>query len=384
MHVALRIDRDLWLDTARRLFSLTSAWANEQQTNASDGVSKIRNMVHTHGKANTGEHDEEYCKVVELWSIKHWSQMPFQDHNINEENRLVEVHMQLDHASVVAARFALAGCSNKPAAAIRKAWSWLQTRARDPQTRSPNAAGAGGNVADEQPSRRKAAQPRKFAHRGHASDHRRFHESQEALDATIKDEADLANSEINNRQHRQKRTWRIRVPVENFQTFRKAVLKIGEVEKNTVDSEDMTDKYYDLEAHIKNRMAAREAMRDLLKETGKRDMEQYLKVYDKLELINDEINRKEGQLRLWANLTDLTTVTVHLREKQKYVAEKGLEPVERPTSALAPGYAVVESWGLFVAFWQWVVIVVIALAPWCDSARRARHRRLVVAASAWR
>jgi hypothetical protein len=267
--------------------------------------------------------------------------------------------------------FALAGgCSNKSAAPRREGVELAANH--EPvihKPAGPKAAGnAGGNVADEQPEQKgKAAQPRKIRY---TADMRLiiedFMKAEEALDAAIKDaKADLANSEINSSANSVKSgTWRIRVPVENFHSFRKAVLKIGEVEKNTVDSEDMTDKYYDLEAHIKNRTAAREAMRDLLKETGKRDMEQYLKVYDKLELINDEINRKEGQLRLWANLTDLTTITVQMREKQKYLAEKGPEPVEAPTFGARAGYTWTESWGLFVAFWQWVVIVIIALAPW--------------------
>ncbi len=213
----------------------------------------------------------------------------------------------------------------------------------------------------------KIAQPRKIRY---TADLRLivedFATAEEALDTAIKDaKADLANSETNTSANTVKSgTWRIRVPVDQFAIFRKAILKIGEVEKNTVDSEDMTDKYYDLDAHIKNRVAAREAMRDLLKETGKRDMEQYLKVYDKLELINDEINRKEGQLRLWANLTDLTTVTVHLREKQKFIADKGPQSTEIPTFGMRAGKTWAGSWDLFLGFWEGVLLILIALAPW--------------------
>jgi uncharacterized protein DUF4349 len=260
------------------------------------------------------------------------------------------------------------GCSSKaPNPNGRVA---LEVAKKDIAIHRPDVGNVGGQAAEEQPApeqKGKAGQPRKIRYTGDirliVND---FGKAEESLDAAIKDaRADLANSEINSSADAVKSgTWRIRVPVENFHTFRKAVLKIGEVEKNTVDSEDMTDKYYDLEAHIKNRLAARDAIRDLLKETGKRDMEQYLKVYDKLELLNDEINRKEGQLRLWANLTDLTTITVHLREKQKYLAEKAPNIAEAPTFGMRAGHTWSESWGMFVAFWQWVVIAFIALAPW--------------------
>ena len=199
----------------------------------------------------------------------------------------------------------------------------------------------------------------------------------EDFDKAVKDfkvamkqnKAHEAKSEINGSANTVRSgVWHVRVPVEQFDDFREAVRKLGEVEKDIVDSEDLTDRYYDLDAHIQNRKAARDAMRDLLKETGKRDMEQYLKVYDKLEIVNDEINRKEGQLRLWANLTDLTTVTVRMREKQKYLAEKGPQPNETPTFGMRAGKTWHETWDSFVGFWQGMLLVVIALAPWLPIA----------------
>ena len=130
------------------------------------------------------------------------------------------------------------------------------------------------------------------------------------------------------------------------------------------DSEDLTAQYYDLEAHIKNRMAARDTLRELLKEAGKKEMKHYLEIWDKLEQITDEINRKEGQLRLWANLTDLTTVTVHLHEKQRYIAGKKVDPAEVPTFGMRAGKTWHDSWEALVEFGQAIAIGAIALTPW--------------------
>src|SRR6476620_4434706 len=105
-------------------------------------------------------------------------------------------------------------------------------------------------------------------------------------------------------------------------------------------------------------------MRDLLKETSKRHMEQYLKVYDKLESISDEINRKEGQLRLWANLTDLTTVTVHMRERHKYEQEPAPNLAEVPTFRMRAGTTWSQSWSLVVGLAQSILLFLIALIPW--------------------
>jgi hypothetical protein len=159
-------------------------------------------------------------------------------------------------------------------------------------------------------------------------------------------------------------TWRIRVPVDNLNSFRKAVARLGAVERSTVDSEDLTAQYYDLKAHIDNRKAAREALRDLLKETGKQDMKYYLEIWHRLESMTDEINRKQGQLNLWADLTDLTTCTVKLREKEKFIKDKPPEGTESPTFEMRAGKRWDDSWEVFFGFCQGVAIAAITMTPW--------------------
>ncbi len=177
--------------------------------------------------------------------------------------------------------------------------------------------------------------------------------------------AEEATSEINTSANTVRAgKWIVRVPVAQFDEFRDAVAKIGDVEKHTVDSEDMTDKYYDLQAHIENRKVSREAMRRLLDKVGDRDVAQHMQVSDKLDAITDEINRKEGQLKLWENLTDRTTCTVHMREKQLYTPAAKVEDKEIPTFGMRVSKTWDGSLDLFVGFWQWVAIVAIALAPW--------------------
>jgi hypothetical protein len=193
-----------------------------------------------------------------------------------------------------------------------------------------------------------------------------FSKAEKELETAIEDaKGRLANSEFNSAANAVRTgTWRVRVPVENLASFRAAVAKIGEVERNSLDSEDLTDRYYDLEAHIKNRSAEREALRDLLKEVGKKEIKHYLEIKRELDSVTDDINRKEGQLRLWANLTDLTTCTVHLREKQKYLAAKPPEVAETPTFGMRMGKTWGESWESFLGFCQGLVLVVIAVVPW--------------------
>lgn len=158
--------------------------------------------------------------------------------------------------------------------------------------------------------------------------------------------------------------WKIRVPVAKFDGFRDAVAKIGDVEKHIVNSEDMTDKFYDLQADIEDRKSGREALRDLLKDTGKKDMKNYVDVWDKLQIISGEINRKEGLLKSWENLTERTTCTVHLREKQPYVPAPKVKDVEEPTFGMRIDNSWTKSWEAFIGFCQMAVLVGVALTPW--------------------
>src|SRR5262249_17525342 len=82
-------------------------------------------------------------------------------------------------------------------------------------------------------------------------------DAEEALDAARKEaKGEYEKVEVNRSANVVRSgTWRVRVPVNNLNSFRKAVAKIGNVERDTIESEDMTAKYYDLETHIKNRKA---------------------------------------------------------------------------------------------------------------------------------
>lgn len=146
-------------------------------------------------------------------------------------------------------------------------------------------------------------------------------------------------------------TWRARVPVDKFESFRRGVAKIGEVERNNVNTEDVTAQFYDLENHIKNKKAQEDALRELLKKTTDK-MENLLAVQRELASVRDSIERSEGQLRLLANLSDLTTVTIRVQERRKFDPEKPPESAEKPAFGSRVGKTFSESWQGLVDFVQ--------------------------------
>jgi hypothetical protein len=193
-----------------------------------------------------------------------------------------------------------------------------------------------------------------------------FAKAEEGLQAAIKEfKGRIAHSELTTSPGAPRSgTWRIRVPVAEFEGFRDAVRKLGEVERNTSDSEDVTELYYDLENHIKNKLAEEESLRKLLEKSANEKIENVLAVRRELAEVRDDINRKQGKLNLLANLTDLTTVTVTLRERQKYDPAPPPAIAESASFGTRIGVTFANSWDAFVAALQFVVIAATAAAPW--------------------
>jgi len=151
--------------------------------------------------------------------------------------------------------------------------------------------------------------------------------------------------------------WKVRVPVARFDVFRKAAVKLGELDRSNVDSQDVTEEFHDLKARIKNREADEESLRKLYdKADGK--MENILTVRRELQSVRLEIEREQGRLNLLQKLTEMTTVTVHLHERGAYV------PTESPTFGDRVSRTFSGSWESLVSLGQWCALVLVGLTPW--------------------
>lgn len=153
--------------------------------------------------------------------------------------------------------------------------------------------------------------------------------------------------------------WRLRVPVDVFERFLVDVAGLGELESNHRDSEDVSEQFYDLEARMKNKRTEEERLVQILREnTGK--IEDVLKVEAELSRVRGEIERMQGRLRVLEDLSSMTTVTVSVRERDRF------QPPP-PTAADFPtivGRTFRNSVNQLQNFGKAVVLLVVALVPW--------------------
>jgi hypothetical protein len=152
-------------------------------------------------------------------------------------------------------------------------------------------------------------------------------------------------------------TWRIRVPVDRFDSFVNAVGKLGEVRTNHVGSQDVTEEFADLEARIRNKQEEeKRLLKHLADSTGK--LEDILAVERELSRVRGEVEQMQGRLRFLANRADLSTVTITATEWKDYI------PPAPITFQSQLSHSFFRSLDALVVFGKTILLVLVALVPW--------------------
>jgi hypothetical protein len=150
--------------------------------------------------------------------------------------------------------------------------------------------------------------------------------------------------------------WTVRVPVDEFPAFMKDIAKLGELQRNKTDSDDVTEEFYDLDERIKNMKKQQETLRRFLDQAV--TMQDKVTIDDKLRQVTTDLERLESRLKRLDNLSALSTVTLNISERKDYV----------PTGAPSFGASIARTFhgslDLLGDFGRAVVLITVAVAPW--------------------
>jgi hypothetical protein len=154
-------------------------------------------------------------------------------------------------------------------------------------------------------------------------------------------------------------TWTLRIPTANFEEFLTGLKPLGELRKQTRDTEDVTDRYFDTKAAVTNLEAREQALRQLYKEkiAGSK-LTDLLEVDRELNNVRTQINVLKGQLQRWDKLVEYATVTLTIRDRKGYV------PPTSPDFGTSLGRTFYGSIDLLVSTGKGLLLAVVALAPW--------------------
>jgi hypothetical protein len=155
-------------------------------------------------------------------------------------------------------------------------------------------------------------------------------------------------------------TWKVRVPVTHFVEFCEAVKKLGELVRYTSGAKEVTEEYFDLQTRAKNKEAELETLRKIFdKADGKID--QVLMVQRELSRAQGELEQMKGRQRVLENLTELTTVTIHIGENLTYLPPTPLPPATFGTTVSQAFFGSID---VLIGVGKAVVVAAAAAAPW--------------------
>ncbi len=152
-------------------------------------------------------------------------------------------------------------------------------------------------------------------------------------------------------------TWTIRLPAEKFDTFIKFAVSIGELQSNNRQAQDVSEEFYDVEARLKNKKIEEQRLVELLKNaTGK--LSEILNVEKELSRVREETERIEGRLRFLKNQTDLSTITVTIREVKNFQPEGPPNVKTQVARSFNGSIEAMKEFGLAI------LLFVVAGLPW--------------------
>lgn len=150
--------------------------------------------------------------------------------------------------------------------------------------------------------------------------------------------------------------WKVRVPVSEFNPFREAILKLGEVEDNSTTSEDVTDKFIDLDARLN---AAKQAEEQLLARREKAEKtEDWRALHQDLKLARTEVETLQGQLNKLKDLSAMSTLTLTFHERANYDPPGTASLGTRISRTFSDSTEAMKQVG------EGILIGLVGLAPW--------------------
>jgi len=151
--------------------------------------------------------------------------------------------------------------------------------------------------------------------------------------------------------------WKVRIPVASFEAFKAQVEKIGNLERSSTNSSDVTEEFYDVEARLKNKKVEETRLiNHLEKTTGK--LSDILEVEKELSRVRGEIEQMQGRMNMLSNLTSLTTIDVNIREVKNYVPPTAASFGDDASRTFSNSWAMLKQTG------RRVMLNLISVVPW--------------------
>ncbi len=149
----------------------------------------------------------------------------------------------------------------------------------------------------------------------------------------------------------------VRIPSTHMTDFLAGTAGHGDVLHESVAAEDVTERYFDLQARMKNHKRMETRLLALLDDKGD-SVTSLLEVERELARVRGEIESYEGKLRLWDQQVAMSTVKLRLVSERVHAATTPPTLGDELGSTLKSSFATLERAGVAL------LVLLVALAPW--------------------
>lgn len=174
----------------------------------------------------------------------------------------------------------------------------------------------------------------------------------------------LANSELKEGSAFIRNEMQLRIPNESFDDFVKAIGNMGQkLSYKKIWTQDVTEEFYDIQTRLKNKKEVEARYIDILRNKAK-TVEEVLATEDKLRVIREEIESKEGRLRFLANKVSYSTLYLVLVQEidTEEVEVKKITFWNKVASSFGNGWGAVLAIVLFIVnLWPFVLAVAVGI-----------------------
>jgi len=179
------------------------------------------------------------------------------------------------------------------------------------------------------------------------------------LQLTRKYQAYIAKDEIELNDYRKSYRMQIRIPVQYFESFIKDLKKhVTNPEYFHINTNDVSEEYFDLQARLKNYKRLKERYLDLYKKA--KNIREILEIEKHVNKIQMDIDRIEGKLKFLKDKTTYSTVEIE--------AYKNIKEVKKQKQPNPYWNALKNSWALITGIVIWVLqiwpLILIGAGLW--------------------
>jgi len=153
-------------------------------------------------------------------------------------------------------------------------------------------------------------------------------------------------------------TITVRVPAEKFEQAKEYFRSLAvRVTNESVQSQDITEEYTDLQARLRNLEATENQLLEIMKKAG--TISETLDVFEQLTNIREQIERIKGKMEYLEQSVKMSSITVNLALSEE------LLPIP-PSEKWRPKYVLLQTWKNVLNFWKEFSYFIIRVVVWAQ------------------